>query len=440
MGTAPRYSVVIPTRDRSHTLRHTIRTCLAQQFDDAEFLVSDNGSDAATRNLVAEFSDRRLRYVHTPRPMAMTDSWEFAVEQARGEFVTVIGDDDGLLLHALPEIDRILKMTGGKVLRWEAAHYCWPCLPPLPFAGPNRLFIPMRRKRRFDRIRRRVGRARLADAARWKTTYATLPMIYRAMIHRSVLDKLRQQTGRVFYSLSPDIYSAFSVAQAAGEFLTVDTPIGLTATSGSSTGLNMHFKEPSAIVTDFARLNEEAGIRRHDLAPDLKVISAFVADSYFHAQERLFPTDRRLSLDRRKLISRCIDDLQVADESEWRAALAKLSASVADSPRLAGWFERKYARLPWRDRPPQPAPPRLKRYDGSYLRLDTAEFGVTNVFEAAELFEKLLGYRAESVDVRSVTDVRVRLALIADRISAKLRTIRGRLLAPRILRRRQSEA
>jgi glycosyltransferase involved in cell wall biosynthesis len=440
MGKTPRYSVVIPTRDRSHTLRHSIRTCLAQEFDDVEFLVSDNGSDGATRKLVEEFSDRRLRYVHTPQPLAMTDSWEFAVGQATGEFVTVIGDDDGLLLHALPQIDRVLQMTGGKVLRWEAAYYYWPCVPSRPDASPNRLFIPLRRRRRFDRIRRRAGRARLAKAARWKTTYATLPMIYRAMVHRSVLAKLREETGRVFYSLSPDVYSAFAIAHAAGEFLSVDTPIGLGGTSGKSNALNFILNEPSTVVTDFFKLNDEAGIRWHERAPDLKLISPVEADSYLHAQERLFPTDRRLALDRRKLISRCVDDLQAKDELEWQQALAKMRASLTDNARLVRWFDRKYASMARRERRPTPASVRPKRYDGSYLRLDTSEFGVTNVYEAAELFEKLMGYRAESVDVRSVKDVRVSFALIADRVSAKLRTIRGRLIAPRILRRRQSEA
>jgi Glycosyl transferase family 2 len=439
MGGAPRYSIVIPTRDRPHTLRHAIRTCLAQQFDDAEFLVSDNGSDAATRNLVAEFADRRLRYVHTPRPLAMTDSWEFAVGQAAGEFITVIGDDDGLLLHALPEIDRILRMTGGKVLRWEAAYYYWPCVPSRSDASPNRLFIPLRRRRRFDRIRRRAGRSRLAKAARWKTTYAALPMIYRAMVHRSVLTKLREQTGRIFYSLSPDVYSAFAIAHAAGEFLSVDTPIGLGGTSGKSNALNFILNEPSAIVADFFTLNDEAGIRWHKRAPDLKLISPVEADSYLHAQDKLFPTDRRLALDRRKLISRCVDDLYVADETEWQQALAKMRASLIDNPRLVRWFDRKYASMPWPDRPP-PAPPRWKRYDGSYLRLDTSEFGVTNVFEAAELFEKVMGYRAEGVDARPVKDVRVRLALIADRVSAKLRTIRGKLATAKLFRTRQPEA
>src|SRR5262245_26841258 len=97
----PRFSIVIPTRDRASTLPFTLRTCLAQEFDDCEIVVADNHSAPPTREVVDSFSDRRIRYVRTPAPLAMSDSWDFAVSQATGEYVLLIGSDDGLLLHAL---------------------------------------------------------------------------------------------------------------------------------------------------------------------------------------------------------------------------------------------------------------------------------------------------------------------------------------------------
>ena len=42
----PRFSVVIPTRDRAETLRVTLATCLDQDFDDYEIgLDADGDSD-----------------------------------------------------------------------------------------------------------------------------------------------------------------------------------------------------------------------------------------------------------------------------------------------------------------------------------------------------------------------------------------------------------
>ena len=64
------------------TLLHALKTCISQEFDDVEFLVCDNGSDRVAQDVVTNLNDRRLKYLHTSQPLAMTDSWEFAVGQA----------------------------------------------------------------------------------------------------------------------------------------------------------------------------------------------------------------------------------------------------------------------------------------------------------------------------------------------------------------------
>src|SRR5262249_26316343 len=116
----PRFSIVIPTRERPSTLEYTLASCLAQDGD-FEAVVSDNCTGPATRELVERIADVRVRYIRTPEVLAMTDSLEFAVSHARGEYVVMQGDDDGLLRHALPVIDAIIRMTGAPLLRWDCA-------------------------------------------------------------------------------------------------------------------------------------------------------------------------------------------------------------------------------------------------------------------------------------------------------------------------------
>src|SRR5262245_61003101 len=101
---APRFSIVIPTRDRPGPLLSALPTCLMQRFDSFEVVVSDNGTGDGAREVVEAVGDTRFRYARTPRSLAMTDSWEFAIEQASGEYVLLMDDDDGLLFHALTEI------------------------------------------------------------------------------------------------------------------------------------------------------------------------------------------------------------------------------------------------------------------------------------------------------------------------------------------------
>src|SRR6266511_3697152 len=123
---AVRFSVVIPTRERADTLRHALRTCLDQHFDDYEVIVSDNCSSPATKAVVDEVASPRVRYVRTPEPVAMSANWDFAVSHARGEYVTVLGDDDGLLPHALAQLDGLVREHAPKAVRWNLALYTWP--------------------------------------------------------------------------------------------------------------------------------------------------------------------------------------------------------------------------------------------------------------------------------------------------------------------------
>src|SRR5579871_6012309 len=101
----PRFSVVIPTRNRARYLRASIRTVLHQRFQDFEVVVSDNCSNPETKQVVDGFQDPRLRYYRSDVPLAMTDNWETAISQAKGEYVIVIGDDDGLLPYSLEALN-----------------------------------------------------------------------------------------------------------------------------------------------------------------------------------------------------------------------------------------------------------------------------------------------------------------------------------------------
>src|SRR3954447_12576532 len=143
---SPRFSVVIPTREGAHTLKYTLQTCLRQDFDDYEVVVCDNYSSPATRELVEGLASPRIKYIRSEKPLSMSSNWELAVAHAAGEYVTVLGDDDGLLPHALNLLDRLLRELKAPVMRWDAAFYLWPSIA-LP-GEANYLRIPLGRRLR----------------------------------------------------------------------------------------------------------------------------------------------------------------------------------------------------------------------------------------------------------------------------------------------------
>ena len=181
----PRFSIVIPTRDRPHTLEFTLQTCLAQDWQDFELLVSDNSSPPQTQELVERHSDPRLRYVRTPALLAMTDSLEFAVAQAKGQYVIIQGDDDGLLRHALPVIDEVLRATNTPLLRWESAVFNWPDLCN-PYFQPNTLLLPLTQRHARHALRICNSRKMIQATVNGHLSYSDLPIIYASVIRRDL--------------------------------------------------------------------------------------------------------------------------------------------------------------------------------------------------------------------------------------------------------------
>lgn len=368
----PRLSVLIPTPGRPGTLVATLRTCVAQDFDDCEFVVSDNAGDGAVPEAVGGFDDARLRLVRPPKPLTTTDSWEFALEQARGEYVTVIGAGGGLLLHALCEIDGILGLIGGPLLRWELVRYVRPDRLVAPAAPPDELLIPLAQVDTRQSVQLVEARLVMLDVAHSRIAHTRLPGLDAAAVHRRLLDRLRTRTGRVFRSPYPGVYSGFAFAYLAGSYHSCAVPMGLGG-----------------------RFDADGSPGRHPAVPDLPLRPARVADAFLRAREALFPDDAALALDRRALLVRCLEALGGAGEAELAAAVAAMQESVRDDPALVAWLETSWrAAVP--GGPPEPV---RRRYGGGYLRLDAAEFGVRDVYEAAVLCERLLGYKVDGLSV-----------------------------------------
>ncbi len=399
MTASPRFSLVVPTRNRARTLAYHLRTCLAQQFDDFEVVVSDNFSPPETREVALSFGDPRIKYVRTPADLSMTDSLEFALEHATGEYVSVLGDDDGYLLHALKELDKLLTMTKAPALRWDAASYNWPDIPAQGYAEPNTLLLPLRQGRDGHVLQRHESPLMIQAAADGAISYADLPMIYCAVVRRDVFEQLRRRTGRVFKSRTADVYAGFAVACVARFFYSLDAPMTLAGASGSSTGIARHFQRPgSAIDEQFRRSSDAAGHAWHATVPDLPPIAASVADAVLYLKEAL-ESDAAVAVDRRRLIGAVLAELVVDGEASWRHALAACRRALEDDAALLAWFDAAHAARPAPDDQASPRKQAQRRYGATFLALDASEHGVADTYGAAQLCERLLGYRRDGIDV-----------------------------------------
>lgn len=91
---APKISVCLLTYNRAGFLDACLSTILNQTFTDFELLVCDNCSTDETAEVVARFSDTRIRYHRNERNIGPYPNMNRALELARGDYVCILHDDD----------------------------------------------------------------------------------------------------------------------------------------------------------------------------------------------------------------------------------------------------------------------------------------------------------------------------------------------------------
>ena len=98
----PAVSVLMPVKDGAAFLAESIESILAQTLIDFEFVVIDDGSDDATRDVIRRYEllDERMRVFHRPGNGFVRElNWGLSV--CRGEFVARMDADDVALPHRL---------------------------------------------------------------------------------------------------------------------------------------------------------------------------------------------------------------------------------------------------------------------------------------------------------------------------------------------------
>jgi glycosyltransferase involved in cell wall biosynthesis len=109
----PKVSVCIPTYNRAHFLSGAIASVMAQTVSDWEIVVCDDGSTDGTPELMASYSDARIRYVRHDRNIGKSNNMRSGFEAATGEYFVKFDDDDRLTPDFLAKTSQILDQTPG---------------------------------------------------------------------------------------------------------------------------------------------------------------------------------------------------------------------------------------------------------------------------------------------------------------------------------------
>ena len=306
-----KFSILIPTRNRSDTLYHAIRSVLAQTCPDFELVVMDNATIDDTPQVVASFNDQRIKYVRTEQALSMADNWEVGLANTAGDYVFVMGDDDAMLPDGL-EICRVLaKQHAPEIISWARYFYTWP-----------NAVIPHTRNMLYLHFSQEIyplnGKEILQQYYQSKISFESLPMIYNSFVSRELIDRIKGITGRYFSFPIPDVFSGVANAYFANSYLYSNRSISLSGSSGSSLGAAATLGIEKSSQEYFEREVGQWKIQREELLADpvegienLSTPEFGNAMVMFAAKDILFPNDDSITVDMPAIVMAIATGLKV---------------------------------------------------------------------------------------------------------------------------------
>lgn len=289
------FTLIIPTRERSDTLIHTLKTALSQNYDQFQVLVSDNASEDDTREKVSSVNDKRLKYVNTGQRVSMSENWEFALSHVDRGWVTVLGDDDALLPGALSSVDEIIKKTGTSAIRSNGCSYQWP-----GFNGSDygRLSISLRKGYEI-----RGSGQMLHQVLNGARNYTELPMLYNGgFVSFDLINQAKLVTERFFMSMTPDVYSAIVLSLLADTYVYSHEPLAINGASLHSGGTaGFERVKQSRLYDPAEKFWSEKNIPFHEDLPlveggrPVRSIQVIVYEAYLQAKSFHAPREVRTS-------------------------------------------------------------------------------------------------------------------------------------------------
>lgn len=339
----PLMSVLIPTRGRAFLIPNAIRSVLQQTFSDFEVVLVDNDIGDATKLASEGINDPRFRYVRSGG-RSMPDNWDFAYEQARGEYVCLIEDKQALKRDALERIAFEAEKHRPMAMHWLNDFFDDLGATPRVWQG----------KGNRSAVFRTADEILDVFVTRPRREYVRLlPIPHFGCMHRSLIGQIKNGPfKRLCPPVSPDYTLAFQQLAFADSVLQIEDSLVVFVTKKHSNGQASILKLPQAQA-----FTKELGGNEsiyYDLVPiKARSIPGSIYNDFLHVQSVVKGRLDQYAISWPMYFSECFLATQhsmsfgvdmTAEQREWDRAFAEQPQSVQRETRD---MIEKYGGGPW---------------------------------------------------------------------------------------------
>jgi len=377
----PLFTVIIPTKDRAEYLRHTLRTCSNQEYENLEIIVSDDGSSDNTEAVVLDAArkDSRITYI-TPGSVGMRDNFEFALDHVKPGYLIALGGDDGILPYGISRMWRALEETGKDILTWGTPIFTYPAARSAK--GQLRFHRPGKSKilRSSEYLERQVKNLNYVHDFE-------SPMFYiKGVVATRLIEQVRSRTkdGRFYVCPTPDGFSGVVLAGEVEQYAFSGMPLTIAGASPTSQGMAYlsDGNEGKKLSDSFCRAVSDVPMHRQLASqPYSPLISLMTADYLLTAQDLPGWSGHVPPIDYENLLMKGLTELANGLYAEERINRElTILDKIAQHHGLEAFFRGKVKQMRrYRSRKPFAGNGITPRH----LFLDCEMFQVHNIFDAA---------------------------------------------------------
>lgn len=231
-------SIVIPTRNRSIYCIAIVKQILSLKLESTQIVVQDNSDDnSLERELEDYIKNGEIKYHYRNGIISFVDNFSEAISLCYGEYICMIGDDDGILPNIITVVKSAKQRNIDCVIAGLNAVYIWPSEHSIVKGGENGYLCLAYIKHKESSINPQKGLRQLASHGGQDYQYLRLPRVYHGIAKRSCLEEVKKIAGNYFEGLTPDIFIAVALGSVCKKVVRIHYPItisGICPKSGSS--------------------------------------------------------------------------------------------------------------------------------------------------------------------------------------------------------------
>lgn len=216
-------SVVIPTKDRYKYLKKLISLIDSYNLNELELIIQDNSFDNSEIIQFLNLKPRTyLKYFYCKDSISMTENVDLAIHNSSGEYVCLLGDDDGFLPNIVNCV-KWMKSNNIDALQTAVTIYNWPDFFDFEGKDTNGELHLDNFSNEINEIDCIKSLQQLSNRG-FRHIY-TIPKVYQGIVKRSCLDEVYKIGETYSPGPSPDMATAVALSFVVKKFITINLPV-----------------------------------------------------------------------------------------------------------------------------------------------------------------------------------------------------------------------